>query len=484
MPSIHVPTKEELQALEQRVLDSRFPADNVRFLGLYGVEDGLITREYPIYRRGPDGRLAKRVGRDGRTYLEVVGTRQLPLRRRQWIETCCMVRAKSGKLVRMKLKPAQRRLEAWILRMERAGVPVRIIILKARQMGFSTYIEAVVFEHTVRNRRSKSLVVAHDDETATEVLQITHTMRDEIPRRGQAWRFGMRHTATYHLAWGPPMYSQIKIASAKKKNPGRGFTVSVMHLSETAFWDDAAKKAQSLLNTLPRLQGTLAFMESTANGAVGYFYEMWRAARAEVGKPLNRRTVAWVPVFFPWYEDPDYRWSSTIGAGQELPEDMQLEILGTLQNEEHWLLQQKYLRRWRPDDAWERVPVTLSDGTIGEKWRRVGVGWQPVTLDQVAWRRTQIVELKGDPLRPETWNSFHEEFPATEQEAWLATGRAAFSSSLLLEAMQRAREPDFRGRLVTPDELDGDNRVNPNDMLDDYVNERRLNILDRHRDRN
>lgn len=473
---IRAPSARDLEELDRLVeaAGAGIGPDNVRFHALYGHESSLIAREVPVYQKGKDGKLLKHLDADGRACVTQIGVRLLPMRRRQWIESYCMIRGKGAQLVRLVLNPPQRRLECVILLMERAGMPIRVVILKARQMGFSTYIEAVAFERVVRGKRQKALVVAHDDETATEVLQMTHTMRDEIPRKGRRWNFRMPHTATYHMAWGAPIHGQFKIASAKKKHPGRGFTASFLHLSEAAFWDDAKKKAKSLLNTLAKIPETCALMESTANGASGYFHGIFNLAWRERHKPIRQRKTAWWGLFFPWYEMPDYYYSRTIGDGNGVPDEIAMEILNTLQVEEEWLLTVSFFKRWSPENSWREVPCMDDAGVMTTKWQRVGCGMTRVSLDQLAWRRFQIRdEHDGDPLRPDTWEDFQEEYPATPEQAFLATGALIFSKRAIQEAMMRTADPIFAGTLIDLQDEPGDNRLDVEISLEDYVEKRR-----------
>ena len=64
---------------------------------------------------------------------------------RWYIEHFLCIRTKKGKLARLVMKPAQQRLYEVMKREHDAGRPVRIVILKARQLGFSTVTEAVFF---------------------------------------------------------------------------------------------------------------------------------------------------------------------------------------------------------------------------------------------------------------------------------------------------------------------------------------------------
>ena len=66
-----------------------------------------------------------------------------------YMENFLHIRAKNQRIVKLRMKPAQQRLYDIIQGERAAGKPVRIIILKARQLGFSTVIEGLFFHDTV-----------------------------------------------------------------------------------------------------------------------------------------------------------------------------------------------------------------------------------------------------------------------------------------------------------------------------------------------
>lgn len=318
----------------------------------------------------------------------------------------------------------------------------------------STWVEAGGFEKGVREQHQKVMVVAHSDDTATEILKMVHIMRDYTPRtKTENWRFALKHAATYHIAFREPMLSEMMIASAQhsgREAPGRGFTPSYLHMSEEAFYPDARKTCKALLNSMPKRAKTSVFIESTANGDTGDFKERFWAAWEDRGKPIQERVQGWNANFFPWFEFDDYRWSRTVGNGKALPAHIANEIQTTLTEHERWLLGQKCFRRGRPGMEWEEIPC-FDDRTRrpARKWALKGVGWLPVDLDQLAWRRSQIRdEFNADPLDPETWREFQEEFPSTPQEAFRVTGSLVFDQGAIYKAMERTRDPVFRGDLL------------------------------------
>lgn len=82
---------------------------------------------------------------------------------------------------------------------------------------------------------------------------------------------------------------------------GRGETLTHVHASELAFWpkSTALEIWNGLTQAVPNTPGTAVFVESTANGVTGAFYDLWKGA-------VEGRN-GYVPVFIPWFTDSDYR---------------------------------------------------------------------------------------------------------------------------------------------------------------------------------
>ena len=183
---------------------------------------------------------------------------------------------------------------------------VRAIILKARQQGISTYCAGRVFWKTYFTPHARSVVMAHDSATSdalfnmsrniiknmdgkyrpTEVksnakeivIQAPHFPRDD---------FGEKPTAAYRLY------------TAGSPEAGRGTTPTIAHLSEVAFWQHDEKILAGLFQGISQAAGTEVILESTANGATGEFYRLWKGAVAGENEYL--------PIFLPWFITPEYR---------------------------------------------------------------------------------------------------------------------------------------------------------------------------------
>lgn len=347
------------------------------------------------------------------------------LRRRQWIERYVHVIAKKGRrMVPFILNPPQRQLMARIYRMERAGVPIRIIILKARQLGFSTLVQAIIAEYVFRTKNARALVIAHRKDTAALLLEMTHRTRRYLKREGgDKWDFENRSSSRSRYRIGEPFESEIEITSAEVAEPGHGDTCGIMHMSEGSRWPDATTKRKGVLQIVPDDPETMIFDESTANGDTGAFRdEFWKAwNERDLSLTSHKRTTAWQGMFFPWQAMPEYRWTNTMGSGRELPEDLVQEIKDTITDEEKVLLETTYFER--------------------------GVGWRKVDYDQLAWRRFTIQDKCGGSLR-----QFHEQYPAFPEEAFLASGQPLYDPAKIRALLDLAAVNPYIWRGTTADD--------------------------------
>lgn len=167
----------------------------------------------------------------------------------------------------------------------------RDLILKARQLGFSTYIQGEQFRRTVTSTQT-TITLAHDAET-------TQKLRRMADRFYEHCKFGniqpQRKYANATLATYPEFDSTATIATAGNVETGRGDTYTEMHGSEVAFWKDAERiVAGAMQGGNPNVT-----LESTPNGAQGFFYEKCMEALSGGG--------VWKLHFYPWWWDENYR---------------------------------------------------------------------------------------------------------------------------------------------------------------------------------
>jgi hypothetical protein len=198
-----------------------------------------------------------------------------------------LVRTREGFTAPLKANAVQRSFE------RRRGQ--RNIVLKARQMGLTTWAAARFFLKTVTNPGTLTLEVAHTQEAAEEIFRIVHRFVDWLP---EELRDGPLRTSQANVRQivFPEMDSQYRVVTAGDRNAGRGLTVQNLHCSELARWPgDPAE-------TLAGLQAALApgaelIIESTPEGVGGCFHQEWQKA-GETGMVRH---------FFPWWLERRYR---------------------------------------------------------------------------------------------------------------------------------------------------------------------------------
>ncbi len=209
------------------------------------------------------------------------------------VEKLLRVRTKQGEIKPLLLNRAQQEYEG------RCGR--RNIVLKARQLGITTYVAARFFVHTITRRGTLSVQVAHNQDSAEEIFRIVHRFLENLPERLQAGALCTSRANVRQVVF-PRLDSEYRVETAADPNAGRGMTIQNLHCSEVARWPgDGAETLAGLRAAVP--PGGEIVLESTANGAAGAFYAEWQRAE-ETG---------YVRHFFPWWWEPSYRWPAVGG---------------------------------------------------------------------------------------------------------------------------------------------------------------------------
>jgi hypothetical protein len=220
-------------------------------------------------------------------------------------ETLLKVRTRTGAFAPLRPNRAQREFER---RRGRAN-----IVLKARQMGVSTWVAGRFFLKTVTQPGTLSVQVAHTQEAAEEIFGMVRRFHRELP---EELRDGVLRTsrANARSLVFPELDSEYRVETAGDPNAGRGLTVQNLHCSEVARWPgDARGTLAGLLAAMPAFGGEVV-LESTAQGAHGCFYEEW----------MNAEANGWVRHFFPWWWEASYRLDA--GADAESEEERALVV--------------------------------------------------------------------------------------------------------------------------------------------------------------
>lgn len=248
------------------------------------------------------------------------------------------------------------RLEAQLL----ATGKVRALVLKGRQQGVSTLIQARFFHKTVTKRGKKSFILTHHADSTRALFEMTKRYSENLDKD----IFPQPDKKNDNTLMFDGLGSGYRVGTAGSVEVGRGMTNQYLHLSEYAFYKDAAKIGMGLMNTVAEIDDTEIIKESTANGQANDFYSDWQEAKN--GKSRYQA------IFVPWYWQDEY----CIDDASFVPTD---EELG-------WLEQ------------------------FGDN------GLEPGHLN---WRRIKLQDIKGDG--EQKCRKFRQEYPFTDDEAFLSS---------------------------------------------------------------
>ena len=212
---------------------------------------------------------------------------------RDFIEEFFKIRDKNGNLINLKFNHAQE--EFYSLLKESYGKrPSRFIVLKARQLGISTFTEAFITFMTMFNPNTSSVLLAHQADSASAIFNMTKLYINELPASMQPQqKYSNAKEIVFDGENGLKSSIRVMVAS----DATRGSTYKYAHLSEVAFWEHPEEALLALNQAVPSTDDSLIVIESTANG-FNHFYNLWQDA-------VNGRSD-YTPLFFPWYVDPNY----------------------------------------------------------------------------------------------------------------------------------------------------------------------------------
>lgn len=214
-----------------------------------------------------------------------------------WAKHSCKIRTKAGEVKPLVLNPVQRRFLKNIHNQLLTTGMIRAVILKGRQQGMSTFVSAYIYWHLSQHKGKKGVVIAHVKDSTQTLFDMYKRIHENIPPAlKQATRYSSRRELVFKS-----LDTGLTVATAGGDAIGRGETFQAMHLSEVAFWPKnfAADNFNGLLKTLPNAEGSMCFIESTANGVTGEFYRVWQGA--------VDGTNGFVPFFSAWFETEEYR---------------------------------------------------------------------------------------------------------------------------------------------------------------------------------
>ena len=205
------------------------------------------------------------------------------------------IRTKAGAIAPLSINAAQkfihRKAEDQLARTGR----VRIIALKGRQQGFSTYVQARFYHRVIGRAGVRAYILTHSSAATENLFGITDRLHKNCP---EDLRPKIRKVNAKELSFAD-LDSSYRVGTARTDAVGRSETIQYFHGSEVGFWDNAEEHIAGILQAVPPTAGTEIWLESTANGVGNFFHR-------ECMKAIQGRS-AFEFIFVPWFWQTEYR---------------------------------------------------------------------------------------------------------------------------------------------------------------------------------
>jgi hypothetical protein len=324
------------------------------------------------------------------------------------------IKTKDAELVPFVLNRPQRALWKSMQARIESGAPLRYYLLKARQMGFSTYTQGLLYWVTTTRPFRNSLVVSHEDKSASGLfnkseLFFRFSNPDLRPMTRQANRNELYFANPKPKETSKGLESRILVQTANNKNLGASLTLDFVHLSELARYEELLTDVQAsmitLLQTVPLRPMTFVIVETTAQG-MGYAKDWWDTPEAEDD---------YEKFFASWVASDEYTHPEPLREGDLTRDPLskwanEVEVFETVISE---------LERWYPEKHGDR------------EWQK------HEALKRLHWRRkTLMAQFRGD------LDFFKQEYPLTAEEAFITSGQQVFNTRKIVDLTYALKKED------------------------------------------
>lgn len=300
---------------------------------------------------------------------------------------------KNQTLIPFRLNYAQRTiLLPFIMACIIAGIPIRAIIVKARQMGFSTAINGI-FEwvQTILMKGHNSIIATTVNSQASKIRGMYTTIAENSPIKSTFSNYEGISNCKYY----EERSCTITTCSTQAPENMRGDNLKLAHLSEPGSWKKTKEMSpedmvQSIMGGIEPEPMTMVIYESTAKGVGNYFHKIYLESKGDGD--------AYTTLFAPWY---------LAEKNEMFPEDYE-----------------KFVRSWDTYEQW--------------LWR------EGATIEGICWYRYVLYNEK--PFKGDHWR-MKSEHPTTADEAFSSTGQKFFNRDTVKRYMSRYEDPLFVGDL-------------------------------------
>lgn len=225
----------------------------------------------------------------------------------------------------------------------------RIVVLKARQLGLSTYKLIEWLDTALMYSNQTVIITAHQQNKLQELFEKVKFAYDNLPESIQLndWKIWIKPKADYNNR--NELFFKSNNSKIRVSLDSRSWTPTNLHITELAFMDRAKEMWTWSMPSIPSWAPVT--VETTANWIGNFFYELWN-------KYHNKNDWEFKTVFFPWYDDEWYELEKDLDVPNELKH---LEALWLDKKKINWYVNQ-YDILWR--EVFQEFPSTPEEAFL------------------------------------------------------------------------------------------------------------------------
>lgn len=198
------------------------------------------------------------------------------------------IKTKDAKIKPLVFNQAQNYFHDLIEHQKKTTGKVRVIVVKGRQTGISTYVAARFYHKTSTSKAIGTFILSHESGTTDKLFKMVKLFNEKSVIAPPTNRSNARELDFDKLN------SVYYVGTAGFGEVGRGGTIQLFHGSEVAMWKNTDDIQTGLMESIPDMPDTEIILESTAKGMGNFFHRMTMDAL----RGLNEYIVAFIPWFW------------------------------------------------------------------------------------------------------------------------------------------------------------------------------------------
>lgn len=317
------------------------------------------------------------------------------------------IQTKDGKVVPFSFNSVQSIMEDVIDDIKTKGRLVRIVVLKARREGISTWVSGRFFWKTTTAPNRYAMIVTHEPEATDFIFKMHKRFQENIPEWFRPTeRYNNKKMLEFNTEKGDGLDSAIRVGTAGKEDLGSSQLIHYLHFSEVAKYPKHTATAlmTSILQCVPSYHDTEVLFESTAKGVGGEFYDRFWTCRYRLEFYL---------------EDGKVKWKEVIN--EEASEDSEYTAIFI-----PWFVFDEYQRDLAPKFILTEDEITLK-------------ALHGLTDRHISWRRWCIANNCNNDIEV-----FNQEYPSDSMSAFLSKADNVFPADLIMKKIKLAKPPKVK----------------------------------------